>query len=288
MEENKEILGLNTNIQKPKTDKLNYGFKVLSNGIKVLLISDPDTKKCAAALGVNIGSLVDKKDEQGLAHFCEHLLTMGNKKYPAENEYGEYLTKNGGFSNAHTIDDKTIYYFIVSNEGFDGALDIFAHYFISPTFNEGSVERELKAVDNEFSNNLNNDGRRMGQIKSSEINKDSPFNHFSTGNLKTLSIPNIRDRLLEYYKKYYTSEIMNLCIYSNKSLEEQLKLVESLFSLVPKIDNFVMPRYDEIKPYDENNLKYLYKIVPVKDINEIQLEWYIPFLVKLIDTKKLE
>ena len=48
MEENKEILGLNTNIQKPKTDKLNYGFKVLSNGIKVLLISDPDTNKSAA------------------------------------------------------------------------------------------------------------------------------------------------------------------------------------------------------------------------------------------------
>ena len=277
MEENKEILGLNTNIQKPKTDKLNYGFKVLSNGIKVLLISDPDTKKCAAALGVNIGSLVDKKDEQGLAHFCEHLLTMGNKKYPAENEYGEYLTKNGGFSNAHTLPDKTIYYFNVSNEGFEGALDRFAQYFISPNFNEGSVERELKAVDNEFSNNLNNDSRRMTQIKISEINKDSPFNHFGTGNLKTLSIPNIRDRLLEYYKKYYTSEIMNLCVYSNKSLEEQLKLVESLFSLVPKIDNFVMPRYDEIKPYDENNLKYLYKVVPVKDINEIQLEWYLPF-----------
>ena len=277
MEENKEILGLNTNIQKPKTDKLNYGFKVLSNGIKVLLISDPDTKKCAAALGVNIGSLVDKKDEQGLAHFCEHLLTMGNKKYPAENEYGEYLTKNGGFSNAHTLPDKTIYYFNVSNEGFEGALDRFAQYFISPNFNEGSVERELKAVDNEFSNNLNNDSRRMTQIKISEINKDSPFNHFGTGNIKTLSLPNIRDRLLEYYKKYYTSEIMNLCVYSNKSLEEQLKLVESLFSLVPKIDNFVMPRYDEIKPYDDNNLKYLYKVVPVKDINEIQLEWYLPF-----------
>ena len=277
MEENKKSLGLNTNIKKPKTDKLNYGFKVLSNGLKVLLVSDPDTNKSAAALGVNIGSLVDKKDEQGLAHFCEHLLTMGNKKYPVENEYGEYLAKNGGLSNAHTLQDKTVYYFNVSNKGFEGALDRFAQIFISPTFNEGSVERELKAVDNEFSNNLNNDSRRINQIKSSQINKDSPFNHFGTGNLKTLSLPDIRDRLLKYYKKYYTSEIMNLCVYSNKSLEEQLKLVESLFTLVPKIDNFVMPRYDEVKPHDENNLKYLYKIYPVKEINEIQFEWYLPF-----------
>ena len=277
MEENEKSNILNTNITKPKTDKLNYGFKVLSNGLKVLLISDPDTNKSAAALGVNIGSLVDKKDEQGLAHFCEHLLTMGNKKYPEENEYYEYLAKNGGLSNAHTLQNKTIYYFNVSNEGFEGALDRFAQIFISPTFNEGSVEREIKAVDNEFSNNLNKDSRRLTQIKLSEINKDSPFNNFGTGNLKTLSIPNIRDRLIEYYKKYYTSEIMNLCVYNNKSLNEQLKLVESLFTLVPKIDNFVMPRYDEVKPYDENNLKYFYKIVPVKEINEIQLEWYLPF-----------
>ena len=97
--------------------------------------------------------------------------------------------------------------------------------FISPTFNENSVERELKAIDNEFSNRLNNDGRRMFQLKSSEIKKESPFNHFSGGNLKSLSLPDIRDKLLVYYKKYYSSDIMSLCIYNNKSLEEQLKIV---------------------------------------------------------------
>ena len=265
------------NIIKSKTDQLNYGYKVLPNGLKVLCISDPDTNKSAAALCVNAGSLLDKKDAQGLAHFCEHLLTMGNKKYPEENEYGEYLAKNGGFSNAYTIQDKTVFYFDISNEGFEGALDRFAQIFISPTFNEGSVEREIKAVDNEFSNNLNNDSRRVNQIKLSEINKDSPFNNFGTGNLKTLSLPDIRDRLLVFYKQYYSSDIMSLCVYSNKSLEDQYKLIESLFTLVPKIDNFVVPRYDQVKPYDENNLKYMYKIVPVKEINEINLEWYLPY-----------
>ncbi len=84
MKENKKFELLNTNIIKPKTDNLNYGFKVLSNGIKALIISDPDTNKSAAALGVNIGNLMDGKKEQGLAHFCEHLLLMGNKKYPRE------------------------------------------------------------------------------------------------------------------------------------------------------------------------------------------------------------
>ena len=150
--------------------------------------------------------------------------------------------------------------------------------FISPTFNESSVEREIKAVDNEFSNRLNQDANRLAQIKSSEIKEGSPFNHFSAGNIKTLSLPDIRDRLLVYYKNYYSSDIMSLCIYNNKSLEEQLKMVENLFSLIPKIEGFKLPRYDEVKPYDETNLKYMYKIVPVKEANVLQLEWYFPYV----------
>ena len=161
MVEKEKVGDLIRNIIKPKIDKLDYGFKVLSNGLKVLLISDPDTNKSSAALGVNIGHLLDKKDEQGLAHFCEHLLFMGSKKYPNENEYSDYIVKNGGDYNASTQRDRTIYYFDVSNEGFEGALDRFAQFFICPIFNESTVEREIKAVDNEFSNNLNNDSSRV-------------------------------------------------------------------------------------------------------------------------------
>ena len=220
---------------------------------------------------------MDGKNDEGLAHLCEHLLLISNKKYPVENEYIEYIWKNGGESNAHTLEDRTVFYFNIPNEAFEGALDRFANNFICPNFNESTVEREIKAVDNEFGNNLSKDNRRINQIKLSEMNKDSVFNHFGTGNIKTLSKPDIRDKLLIYYKKYYTSEIMNLCIYSNKSLQEQLKLVENLFTSIPKIDNFIMPRYDEVNPFDKNNVKCLYKVVPVKDINKIKLEWNFPF-----------
>ena len=152
---------LDTNIIKPKTDILNYGFKELSNGIKVLFISEPDTDMSSAALCVNIDGLAEKKDEQGLAHFCEHLISMGSKKYPGENEYGKYIEENRGDYNARTKEDKTVYYFGISNEAFEGALDRFAHMLISPTFNESSVEREIQAVDNEFSDSFNKDGKDL-------------------------------------------------------------------------------------------------------------------------------
>ena len=266
-----------TNLEKSKSDKLDYALKILSNGLKVLFISDPEASKSSAALGVNVGSLVDDRDVPGLAHFCEHLLSMGTTKYPSENEYASYLSKYSGSSNASTSSDRTIYYFIVSNEGFEGALDRFAQFFISPLFNEGSVEREITAIDNEFSKNINNDSYRFTQLKNSQMKKESVFNRFSTGNKQTLSIPDIRDRLLVFYKKYYTSEIMNLCVYSKKPMGELVKFVEDLFILVPKLDDYQRPKYDKILPYDETNLKYLYKITPIKNVDQIVFSWFLPF-----------
>ena len=266
-----------TNIEKPKSDNLDYAIKILPNGLTVLFISNPDANKSSAALGVNVGNLLDKKDEAGLAHFCEHLLFMGTDKYPKENEYYEYLAKNSGTSNASTSTDKTVYYFDVSNEGFEKALDIFAQFFICPRFNEGSVEKEINAVDSEFSKNKNNDTWRVQHFKAVTTKADCAFNRFSTGTKETLGHPDIRDRIISFYKQYYSSDIMHLVVYSKKPVNELVKLVEDLFGSIRKIENFQKPRYDEVQPYDETNKKMLYKIVPIKNADEIGFEFYFPF-----------
>ena len=72
-------------------DERNYRGLVLENGMKVVLVSDPTTDKAAAALDVNIGHMSDPV--AGLAHFCEHMLFLGTKKYPDENEYNRYLSQ---------------------------------------------------------------------------------------------------------------------------------------------------------------------------------------------------
>ena len=144
---------------------------------------------------------------------------MQTEKYPSENEYSEFLAKNSGDCNAFNENDRTVYMFYVSNEGFEGALDRFAQCFIYPLFNEGSVEREINAIDNEFSKNLNNDSWRIDQLKKYNTKKES-CNRFCIGNKKTLNLPDIRDKLLAFYKKYYSSDIMTLCVYSKKPMDE--------------------------------------------------------------------
>jgi protease-3 len=59
------------------SDKRSFKALRLSNGLEVLLVSDQDAQKSAAALSVGVGSFSDPFEAQGLAHYLEHMLFMG-------------------------------------------------------------------------------------------------------------------------------------------------------------------------------------------------------------------
>ncbi|MEM7691790.1 MAG: insulinase family protein, partial [Pseudomonadota bacterium] len=67
---------------KSPNDEFAYRYIVLDNGLRALLISNPQTPKAAASLDVEVGSGDNPKDRAGLAHFLEHMLFLGTEKYP--------------------------------------------------------------------------------------------------------------------------------------------------------------------------------------------------------------
>jgi len=96
-------------ITKSAIDKRQYKYLVLPNKIRCLLVSDMEADKAAAAIDVHVGSAHDPKPLFGVAHFLEHMLFQGTKKYPIENEYSEFISKNGGYENAFTSTEDTNY-----------------------------------------------------------------------------------------------------------------------------------------------------------------------------------
>ena len=55
--------------------------------------------------------LDEPKEVNGLAHFCEHMMALGSRKYPSENLYKFTAGKNGGKTNAFTANESTAYQF---------------------------------------------------------------------------------------------------------------------------------------------------------------------------------
>ena len=87
-------------------DSRRYRAIRLKNDLTALLISDKDAEKSGAALDVHVGHFSDPDELPGLAHFLEHMLFLGTKKYPDENSYAEYLQSHGG-SSTHTLHART-------------------------------------------------------------------------------------------------------------------------------------------------------------------------------------
>ena len=94
------------NMFKSDQDAKLYAYHVLDNQMRVLLISDPrpnaSQRKAACSLSVGVGSSNDPPHVQGLAHFLEHMMSMGCEAYPGENDYATVLDAHGGGDNAWT------------------------------------------------------------------------------------------------------------------------------------------------------------------------------------------
>ena len=112
-----------------KGDKRKTQTLSMENGLDVLLVSDPDVHRSAAALSVGTGYLYDPKEKAGLAHYLEHMLFLGTKKYPEVGSYKKFLDSHSGGSNAYTSGNMTNYFFQVSHDGFNDALDRFSDFF---------------------------------------------------------------------------------------------------------------------------------------------------------------
>ena len=219
-------------INKPKYEKRNMMGGMLENKIKYALVYDKYLERSYVTVCVNVGHYANPKTYDGLAHFLEHMLFMGSKKYPDENHYSMKINEYGGSSNAYTSEMKTVYYFNVFDNGLDEIMDIFSRFFIDPLFKKDSIEREINAVNSEHNKNINNDMRRQSQLLLNLADMKSNINVFPTGSTETLKKDDIRDRLIEFYEKYYVSENISICIVSAKSIEEQMNILNS-FSFIP-------------------------------------------------------
>jgi insulysin len=259
---------LNPALEGRKVEKL-----ILQNGLQVYLISDPGADQSAAGVAVDAGSWEDPKEYPGMAHFLEHMLFMGTGAYPNEFEYMQFINDHGGSVNAFTASDRTVYMFSVNNDAYEESLDRFSHFFIDPLFSPNCINRELHAVDQEHSKNIEHDGWRQYMIMKESGNPNHPYSSFSTGNAQTLSgIP--QSALRNWYQTHYSADRMHLVMLSPLPLEEMRTLAAADFSKVPQFKVAQKQLPADITSVGQRG--HMIFIKPVKDIKQLSLNWEVP------------
>tara|TARA_B110000211_G_scaffold5255_1_gene5758 strand:+ start:968 stop:3742 length:2775 start_codon:yes stop_codon:yes gene_type:complete len=215
-------------IEKSPNDTRDYRYLELTNGLKVVLISDQKADKAAASLTAFRGSFHDPSERLGLAHFLEHMLFIGTEKYPEPDGYFSFVQAHGGSSNAYTAPDHTNYFFDIQPEAFHEGLDRFAQFFISPLLQKAYVDREKNAVNSEYQLQMKDDGWRSFVVQKVALNPDHPVSKFNIGSLETLQ-GDVHASLLTFFDENYSANQMALVVLSNETLDEMQPWVTETF-----------------------------------------------------------
>lgn len=222
-------------VEKNKRFPREFHSIFLENGLEVLVIHDPSAKLSSASMEVQVGYWNDPAELRGLAHYLEHMLFLGTKKYPDVSEYHQFMARNGGYDNAFTSPDHTNYIFEVNPSALKEALDRFGHFFIDPTFNAEFVKRELGNVDAEYRKNyllLNRKFMYLGRILS---NPAHPHVRAFQGNNESLGYvgeEKLREALIRYHGQNYYAKNMKLTLITSVSFAEVSPWVKEIFSQI--------------------------------------------------------
>ncbi|MDD3679339.1 MAG: pitrilysin family protein [Candidatus Shapirobacteria bacterium] len=114
----------------------------LSGGLKVLLL--PDHSESVTVLGlVRVGSRYEDESREGLAHFYEHMVFKGTKKFPSKQDLALAVDEIGAEYNGATAQEYTYYYTKTAGRDFSVGLDLISQLLLEPLLakKEISVER---------------------------------------------------------------------------------------------------------------------------------------------------
>jgi insulysin len=287
---NININDFNINIKLAINDKRNIKGIILKNGIKVILISDPNITKSACCVGVKAGHFDD--EFSGCAHFLEHLLFMGSEKYPDSRDFSSYLEKCGGINNAYTSHYNTCYYIELDSIFLEKGIDMLSWFFRKPILDMKYIKSEMEIIDSEHNKNILSDNWIIDDLLKKFIkNQNSKYAKFGTGNLVSLKDITKED-ILKFYDKHYKTDNFYVCIVDSNNIDKMIKTYVPYFNVIePKLNkelnipdeklNLINNNLIIFKSISEHNFLDIFFIIKCRESNNIDFQ-LINFISHLI------
>lgn len=123
----------------------------LTNGLRILLVPQPANLAATVLILVRAGSEYEKKRQNGVSHFLEHLMFKGTTDRPAPGMIAHELTALGAQFNAFTGAEYTGYYAKAQAGKLPKLIEIVSDLYLNPLFDEAEIEKERGVIIQELS-----------------------------------------------------------------------------------------------------------------------------------------
>jgi predicted Zn-dependent peptidase len=119
---------------------------VPANGLPVHRVAVPGTRALTALVAFDAGARTERLEENGMAHFLEHLVFKGGEKYPTYTDVNETAERLGGMLNAYTSHDLVAFHITVRAESAAAAIDLLSDFVGRPRIDSEELDRERGVV----------------------------------------------------------------------------------------------------------------------------------------------
>jgi predicted Zn-dependent peptidase len=119
---------------------------VESNGLPIHSIGLPGTRALTVLVAFDAGARNERPEENGMAHFLEHLVFKGGEKYPHYSDVNETAERLGGVLNAYTSHDLVAFHITVRAESAPAAIDLLSDFVGRPHLDAEELDRERGVV----------------------------------------------------------------------------------------------------------------------------------------------
>lgn len=213
-----------------KTNMKESKFK-LKNGLDVRLIPSSKSPVVSVQMWVKTGSADERKAEEGISHFIEHLVFKGTRNYGV-GEIARTVEASGGELNAWTSFDQTVFYVNISREFTETALDVIAEMMGSPLFDAKEIDAEREVVLEEIKRTNDSPSRKGSRLLFSSLYAKHPYRLPVIGRPEVVS--GVSTKVLRrYFKERYSAKNMVLVIGGDFDSAEMKKTVTAKYSSLP-------------------------------------------------------
>ncbi|CAA9510673.1 MAG: FIG007959: peptidase, M16 family [uncultured Solirubrobacteraceae bacterium] len=118
----------------------------LANGLPLHRIHLPGTRATTILVAFDAGARTERPEENGMAHFLEHLVFKGGEKFDDYRKVNETAERMGGSLNAYTSHDLVAFHITVRSESTMEALDLLTDFVGRPKIDQAELDKERGVV----------------------------------------------------------------------------------------------------------------------------------------------
>src|SRR6266513_1499865 len=244
---------------------------VLPDGMTVIVQEDRSAPVASVQAWCSTGSIYeDEKLGAGLSHILEHMLFKGTKTQKA-NDIAQKIQDVGGYINAYTSFDRTVFWIDVPKDGVQTALAVLSDAMMNSTLPPEEYAKEQEVIRREFAMNLDDPDRQETLLLFATAYQRHPYRFPVIGDREIYN-QLTQEQVVQYYKTRYVPNNLTFVVVGDVEAEKVRQQLTDLF-----------------KPYPEKSLKPLF--IPSEppqlgrrevhqefatELSHLSLAWHIP------------